>query len=113
MSKKVALQTDPTTDGSIIVVPSTEATLNGLPIATQGSKLVYKGTPTDQPLEFASGVLINNKPLTFVGAKTSAGATILSANQTTATIEAAEQMVQMKNQKKKKEKYYLNLSILF
>ena len=90
MSKKVALQTDPTTDGSIIVVPSTEATLNGLPIATQGSKLVYKGTPTDQPLEFASGVLINNKPLTFVGAKTSAGATILSANQTTATIEAAE-----------------------
>jgi len=65
MSKKVALQTDPTTDGSIIVVPSTEATLNGLPIATQGSKLVYKGTPTDQPLEFASGVLINNKPYKF------------------------------------------------
>ncbi|KQT18242.1 hypothetical protein ASG31_05800 [Chryseobacterium sp. Leaf404] len=90
MSKIVALQTDPTTEGNIIVVPSNEATLNGLPIATQGSQLLYKGSPTDQPLEFVPGVLINNKPLTFVGAKTSAGASILTANQTTATIGAAD-----------------------
>ncbi|MCZ4242400.1 HET-C-related protein [Pedobacter punctiformis] len=90
MSKIVALQTDPTADGSVVVVPSTQVTLNGLPIATQGSNLIYKGSPTDQPLEFVSGILINNKPLTFVGAKTSAGSTILTANQTTATIEAAD-----------------------
>ena len=90
MPKKVALQTDPTSDGSVVVVPSTQPTLNGLPIATQGSKLLYRGSPIDQPLEFVSGVLINDKPLTFVGAKTSAGATILTANQTTATIEAAD-----------------------
>jgi len=90
MSKRVALQTDPTADGTVVVVPSTQVTLNGLPIATQGSNLIYKGSPTDQPLEFVQGVLINNKPLTFVGAKTSAGSTILTANQTTATIEAAD-----------------------
>lgn len=90
MSKKVALQTDPTADGSVVVVPSNQVTLNGLPIATQGSNLIYKGSPGDQPLEFEPGILINNKPLTFVGAKTSAGSTILTANQTTATIETAD-----------------------
>lgn len=90
MSRKVALQTDPTTEGSVVIVPSTQATLNGLPIATQGSKLLYKGNPTDRPIEFVSGVLLNNKPLTFVGAKTSAGAEILTANKTTATIETAD-----------------------
>ena len=90
MSKILALQTDPTTDGAVVLVPSGLATLNGLPIATQGSQLVYKGNPGDQPIEFASGVLLNNKALTFVGAKTAAGATILTKGNTTATIEPAD-----------------------
>lgn len=104
MSKRVALQTDPTADGSVVVVPSTQVTLNGLPIATQGSNLIYKGSPTDQPLEFVSGVLINNKPLTFVDAKTSAGSTILTANQTTATIEAADGAGESNSEEPKEEK---------
>lgn len=90
MSKIIALQTDPTTDGNILVVPSSIPTLNGFPIATQGSNLMYKGSPGDQAAEFVPGVLLNNKPLTFVGAKTTAGATILTAGNTTATIEPAD-----------------------
>lgn len=104
MSKKVALQTDPTADGSVVVVPSNQVTLNGLPIATQGSNLIYKGSPGDQPLEFEPGILINNKPLTFVGAKTSAGSTILTANQTTATIEAADGAGESNSEEPKEEK---------
>jgi uncharacterized Zn-binding protein involved in type VI secretion len=104
MSKKVALQTDPTADGSVVVVPSNQVTLNGLPIATQGSNLIYKGSPGDQPLEFEPGILINNKPLTFVGAKTSAGSTILTANQTTATIEIADGSSKEDQEEPKEEK---------
>lgn len=84
-NKIVALQTDPTTEGLVQTVPSLQATLNGMPIATAGSQLIYKGAP-DSPVEFASGILLNGKPLTFVTAKTAAGAAILTGGKTTAEI---------------------------
>ena len=86
MSKIVALLTDITSEGSVVLTQQTGAKLNGMPIATKGCKITYKGSPTDQPVEFASGVLLNGQPLTFVGAKTSAGTAIISTGKTTATI---------------------------
>ena len=84
MSKIVALLTDITSEGSVVLTQQTGAKLNGMPIATKGCKITYKGSPTDQPVEFASGVLLNGQPLTFVGAKTSAGTAIISTGKTTA-----------------------------
>lgn len=87
MKKIVAVLSDPTTEGSIINVPSTQTTLNGVPISTLGSKLVYKGSPNDTPVEFVNGILLNNRPLTFAGASTASGAKIVTSGITTAYIE--------------------------
>ena len=90
MSQTIALLTDITSEGSVILTQQTGAKLNGMPIATRGSKITYKGSPTDQPIEFVSGVLLNGQPLTFVGAKTSSGATLMSTGKTTASIGKVE-----------------------
>jgi len=86
MSKIVAILTDPTTDGLIVKVPCNLATLNGKPIATMGSQILKNQGGMDAPAEFVSGVRLNNKPLTFVQAKTAGGAVIQSTGCVTACI---------------------------
>ena len=46
MSQTIALLTDITSEGSVILTQQTGAKLNGMPIATRGSKITYKGSPT-------------------------------------------------------------------
>ena len=86
MSKIIALQSYPTTEGLIQTVPILTAKLNGQPIATLGSILIHKTFGADNPIEFVTGITLNNKPLTFVGAKTLGGATIMDGGTTTANI---------------------------
>lgn len=89
MKKKVALSKYPTTEGLINTVPNLTAKMNGQAIATQGSILTHKTLGADSPAEIAPGITLNGMPLTFVGAKTAGGATIMDGGVTTASIKGA------------------------
>ncbi|MGB6150979.1 MAG: HET-C-related protein [Pricia sp.] len=89
MNKKVVLQNYPTSDGLVQLVPNLTAKLNGQPIATQGSILTHKTLGGDAPAEFAPGIKLNGMPLTYVGAKTTGGATIMDGGMATAIIKGA------------------------